>query len=330
MGYPALQRQVAFATVLETTPGTVGSPTMAANAIRLLEPPTIEEFYLAENLTDDIVTGKLGVLTLAAPGARAFRIRGRAPIVGRGVAYADTVAGRPELDPLIVAGGFARTVTTTAGSEKVDYNPSDDPNAGANSTVTAVLEAEGKKYTLSYGVLEELSIMIEAATFPIFSFTLVGIATDPTEQALEAATYGTTLFPVWKGAGSFALSGATTIKPRSFELSLGLAAAPRVDANAVDGHSGYRITGRVPEVRLRAETQALTDWNPRQDFNLRTIDVSCGLSLVSPQYKRFKIDIDDARVVGVDPGEENRLSYHDVRYRVSMPASGSECKLSFD
>lgn len=330
MSYPELYRRVAFAAVLETTPGTVGSPTMALNAIRLLETPSCEEFYLAENLTDDIVTGKLGVLTLAAPGARAFRIKGRVPLIGTGVAYSASVL--PEADPLLVAGGFTRAVTTTAGSEKVDYTPNDDPSGAANSTLTCILQKDGKQYGLSYGVLEEMTINIDAASFPILEFSIVGILTPPTEQALQAATYSSVTYPIWKGSTSLVISGvgAGSLHPKSYSLAMGLTVSPRVDANATDGHAGYRINGRVPEATVRAEVQTLANWDPRADWNartLRTLTLVCG---AANQYKRFKIAHDDLRVIDVNSVDEEKLCHYEVKYKVTMPASGNEIKLTFD
>lgn len=327
MAYPELTRRVAFAAKLETTIGTDSVPTLAANAIRLLEPPTIEPVFLAENMTDDVVTGKLGTILMAAPGGKAWRIRGRAPAIGRGTAYG--AAAFHELDPLLVAAGLTRTATTTPGAEKLDYDPSDDPTAANNTTVSAYLWMDGKRYILTYGVIEEMTFRCDAAGFPEVQFSLIGIAGTTTEAALSAATYTNVVFPIWKGASSLVISGATNVRPRSFELGLGLSAVARANANATDGHAGFRVTRRLPELKIRCEVPALADWDPAADWaarTLRTIDFAIGAT----QYNRMKIDIDDARVINVVTEDDSDLRVYDITYRIAMPVTGNELRLTWD
>lgn len=331
MAYPELTRRVAFAAALESAPGTAATPTMAANAVRLLESTQPEEFYLNENLTDDIVTGRLGVLTMAAPGGRCYRVRGRAVVVPVGSAMTST--NLPEIDPLLIAGGMVRTLTaevrdasnniTTPAS--VAYEFTDDPSTGANSTITAIMQVDGKQYRITNGVLEAFQLTCDAGGFPILEFTLVGIAASPTEQALEAAGYKNVNFPIWKGAGSLSVGGATSMKPQSFSYDAGLTAAPLADANAADAVSGYRVTGRVPAIMVKASVPSLADWDPRADWNARTgRAITATFGAAAQLYHKVEVKADDCRVIGVTTADEGSFRSYDVTYRVTMPTGASK------
>jgi hypothetical protein len=329
MPYPKLSRRVAFAAKLEATPGAKTLPTVLTDAIRLLEVPTYEEFYLAENMTDEIITGKLGVLMLAPPGSRAMRIRGRSPIMGTTAAF--SASNLPELDPIFVAAGFTRTLVTTAGSETVSYEPTDDPSVGATTTICAKLQMDGKEFVMYWGVVEEFSITADAAGFASCSWSIVGIMDPPVERDLpEATSFDATNFPVWKGPLSLVLNpiAAGKIFGRSFTLNVGNTASPRVDANSADGLAGYLLTGRVPQLDLRMEPTLLTDFNPRADWNARTgrkITISLGIGAL--QWNKLDIVMGDARVMNVVGADDNNLRYWDVSYRVTMPLSGVEPEL---
>jgi hypothetical protein len=301
--------------------------------VRLLEAPTVEEVYLAENLTDDIITGRLGVITMAPPGARFFRVRATAALIGRGSAYGAGIY--PELDAVLVAAGFTRTLVAGAS---VTYSPNDDPNSGPLSTMAMMVQQDGKRYPLKYCVTEDFSLSCGAGGFPTAAFSLVGILDgDVTEQALEPASYSNTPFPIWKGAGSLAISGVVNPVPRTFDLNFGLASAPRLDANAADGHGGFRVIGRVPELRVRCEVPNMTDWNPRADWGARTpreIDAQFGVTAAA--FSKIAIDIDDARVIGVSSVDDGGMRMYDIMYRVTMPGAGMgggggavECNIVF-
>lgn len=330
MPYPKLSRRTGFCAVLEATPGANTLPTMTDNAIRLMEPPSYEEFYLAENTTDEIITGRLGVLMLAYPGSRAIRIRGRTPLINTGDVPAANAL--PEIDPILVAGGMTRTLDIAVpGSEVVEYEPNDDPSVGALSTISARLQMDGKEFSLYHGVLEELTIECDAAGFPIANWALVGIMGVPTEKDIvDPATLNNNYFPIWKGAGSLTISSiaAADIVPRRFMLNLGLQAVPRVDANAADGHAGYLITGRVPQIDLRVEPVPIANWNPHEDWNQRvgrTLVATFGI--LQAQYSKIEVRAGDCRTFNVSGADDNQLRYRDIQYRVTMPLEGAEPEL---
>lgn len=334
MNYPKLSRRSAFAAVLEATPGAKTLPTMAANAVRLMEPPTYEEIYLAENMTDDIITGKLGVLLLASPGSRAMRITGKSPVINTGVAPA---AGKyPELDAIMVAAGTTRTLDiATPGDETVTYEPNDDPSVGPLSTLCCKLQMDGKEFIVYHAVVEAFSITCDAAGFPQASWTIVGIMDPPTEKSVpDNATYNNNMFPIWKGNGSLDISNVAAGKlvPRSITFNSGVQSAPRIDANAVDGHAGYIINGRIPELDVRAEVTDIADWNPRADWNARTgVVVTALFGALQPQYNQIELKIGDGRVINVASADDNALRYFDTKYRVAMPLTGTdpEWRLTF-
>jgi hypothetical protein len=325
MAYPELTRRTAFAAAVESTPGVDAAPTLAANAIRLAGPLVVEEFYLQENSRDDVLFGGLGTLAPEAPAGRALRMRGRAVLVGHGAAYGNTAL--PEVHPLLAAAGLVPTVdAATVGSETVAYATSDD----ANTTITAVAFQSGKLYRLTRGVVDSFTLQADAGGFPILSFSVVGVAEAPTEQPLGTIpATDDVAYPIWRGADSLEVGGATSLVPRSMTAALELAVAARSDANGSDAHAGYRITRRHPSLHVRAEVPALGAWNPYQERAQRTprgITARFGQT----QYQRVTLEVPAALAVDVNDTDENGMRVYDVQYLVTRASGGADLTLTFD
>jgi hypothetical protein len=312
MAYPELTRRTAFAAAVESTPGVDAAPTLAANAIRLAGPLVVEEFYLQENSCDDVLFGGLGTLAPEAPAGRALRMRGRAVLVGHGAAYGNTAL--PVVHPLLAAAGLVPTVdAATPGSETVAYATSDD----ANTTITAVAFQSGKLYRLTRGVVDSFTLQADAGGFPILSFSVVGVAEAPAEQPLVTIPVTDDVaYPIWRGADSLEVGGATSLVPRSMTAALELAVAARSDANGSDAH-------------VRAEVPALGAWNPYQERAQRTprgITARFGQT----QYQRVTLDVPAALAVDVNDTDENGMRVYDVQYLVTRAPSGADLTLTFD
>jgi hypothetical protein len=325
MAYPELTRRTAFAAAVETTPGVDAAPTLDANAIRLAGPVLVEEFYLQENSRDDVLFGGLGTLPPEAPAGRALRMRGRAVLVGHGAAYGATAL--PEVHPLLAAAGLAATVSSgTAGAEQVAYATADD----ANTTVTAVAFQSGKVYRLTNGVVDSWTLQCDAGGFPILSFSVVGVADAPAEGPLGTIPAAADVaYPIWRGANSLAVGGATGLIPRSMTAALDLAVAARTDANGSDAHAGYRITRRHPSLHVRAEVPALGAWNPYADRSQRTTRAITA-QFGQTQYQRVRLDVPNALAIDVNDTDENGLRVYDVQYLVARASSGADLTLTFD
>lgn len=318
--YPTQRRRFALAAAVETTYGTDEVPTFAANAIRLVEPPTASMDSLAPNTREGWSTGGLGELAMATPSGLLHSIEASAVLQGGGSAYA--TADDVPIDPILVGAGFASTVDTTPSSETVTY----DFNDSADDGVSIYTEVDGKKFATVGAVAESFTFGASAGEFVIAPFTFRGIHSAITEQELEAATYPTGLPPVFK-ASSFTI-GAFTPVIRSFEVDLGLTIAIRGDGNATNAHAGYRIIRRQPRVRVVLEVDTLTNYNPWDDKNQST-QRAITFDIGDVQYNKFSIDIADARVMDVSP-QDDGLSLVEVEYGVFTPSTGNELQIVFD
>ena len=318
--YPTQRRRFALAAAVEATYGTDEVPTFAANAIRLSEAPTASMEALAPNTREGWSTGGLGELAMATPSGLLHTIEAAGVMQGFGAVY--TASDLPPIDPILIVAGFASTVVLTGGSESVTYDPNDNAADGAS----VYTEVDGKLFKSLGCVTESCVISATAGEFVSVPFTLQGIHSAITEQELEAATYPSTLPPVFKGS-SFTI-GTFTPVIRSFELDLGVTVVMRGDGNATNAHAGYRIVRRQPRVRVTLEVDQLSSYDPWDDKNQatqRTIDFDIG----SVQYNKFTIDIDDARVLDVSP-QDDGLSLVEVEYGVYTPSSGNELSIIFD
>lgn len=318
--YPTQRRRFALAAAVEATYGTDEVPTFAADAIRLTEPPTVKEDALAMNTREGWSTGGLGTLAMASKSGLLHVVDAKSVLQGAGSAYAS--GNLPPIDPILKAAGFAATVDATPGSETVTYDVSDDASTG----ISIYTEVDGNKYATVGGVVEKLQVAADAGQFVTAPATIRGIASAITEQVLESATYPSGLPPVWK-ASSFTL-GAFTPVARSFQLDLGLKVAARGDGNATSAFAGYRITERMPTLQVTVEKEALSTWDPWDDWENST-QRSFALTVGSVQYNKFTISADDARIQDVESQDQDGLSVVQVTYGLFTPSSGNELRIVF-
>lgn len=330
--YPIPTRLFAFAAKVEASRGVAETISWSTDAIRLLDVPTIEPILLSPNTRPNAATGSLDPAPPAQPSGKGWRIRGQFVPFGPGTAYAAN--NLPECDPLLIAAGMTRTVVATPGNERVTYTPTDNPQGATNSTVTAVLEKDNKKYQLTAGVIEELTIECDAGGFPVASFSLVGIATDPAEQALEAATYDSitgAAYPLWAGMDALKIGAVTGLAPRRVVADWGLNVVELPNANIPGGHGGYKTVARNPMLTITAQTLPLSSWNPWDEMASATpsaIDVAFGTT----QYRKVALDADYAQPEppdGVSETDLNGVMGYEVRYLCAKSGSGAVLNIVF-
>lgn len=318
---PTSSRLYGLAAKVETTYGTDSVPTFAADAIRLSARPDFDDDALAPNPREDFASGSLNSPAKDSPAGRFHAIDFETIMHGAGSAYSSS--NLPVPAPFMKAAGFSETVDATPGSENVIYDPSDAPSTG----ISVYLEFANKRTRTLGGVLESMRFAVDAGEFPLLSGRILGLGTAPTELALETATYPTTAPP--KFANATMTIGAATLVIRGFELDFGLTVAPRGDGNATDAHAGYRIVRRQPTIIVRAETEALTTWDPWGDMNANTLR-ALSFTLGSTQYNKYTMTAADMRVMDVTPQDLDGLEIIEATYRMYAPASGNEFRWLFD
>jgi len=327
--HPIPERLHGFAAKLESTGGSAETISKSTDAIQLAEPSTIEWLAVEGNRRENVVAGSLNMRPVAPgdPSGVYGRVNWRLELRGTNAAYSASTL--PPADPLLIAGGMARTVTTTSGSESVAYDPSDDPNTGTDDTVTMEVQTANKEYVLKGGVTESLRIECTAGGIAYLVGSTIGVYDSDTEQSLESHTYSTTDLAIWSNSGPLDISGTTSIIGKRFVLDYNLSAAVRAAPDA-DGLAAIvaKITGRNPTLEIEAETLAKSTWDPDSDWRnstAKTADIVVGDS----QYNRFDVDIDAmySRPPALSPQDE--LMRVNVVYDIGTGGT-NEARILFD
>ncbi|HXF24372.1 MAG TPA: hypothetical protein VN602_07620, partial [Gemmatimonadaceae bacterium] len=182
---------------VEATEGT--DPTLvAANAVLPLEPVTPDIDHAFKHARDKLVVGSaiqasppLTPKGLMANRQNTFHLRGTKD----GLKY--QASDLPELDALFQSAGFAQTLTTTAGTEKVVYTP-----AATNLKSHAEYwYQDGKLYKL-LAAKSDLDFAFDAGGPVVVTAKRTGLASVPTDTALVASpVFGTSIPPIAESVG---------------------------------------------------------------------------------------------------------------------------------
>lgn len=316
--YPVPDRFWALAAKVETTYGVDVTPTFATNAVRLMEEPTIETEFVAENLRDDWFTGGLGQLAEVSPSGQMHRIGLSMPIYGAGSAYASTNAPGP--DPFLRAAGFTVAFTTAS----VSYAFTDAPGTG----LSIYTRKEGKEYHTTGCVVTDWEIVANDNEYPVLNCNLVGIAkaTAMSEVDIGSITLPTVVPPVFKNSPTTLSSYEPVV--RSFALSCQNQVATRGDGSNALGLAGFRITRRALEYRPVVEHADISDYNPEAARDVKT-QTTLDKQVGATQYNYFTLDADDMRVSEVGFSVEDGLVLVEPVYRIFTPSSGTELAIKF-
>lgn len=313
--HPVPTRLIGFAAALESAGGTPETISLGDDAIQLAEPTDIEgPLYLAENKRVGVIEGHAHTRGAApsAPSGRFMRLPFRVEARGAGSAY--SASNLPPEHVLLVAAGFSFAVVTTSGSESVTYTLDEDPNTGTDDTLTVQFQKGNREFVLTYGVVEGLTLEVEAPGIAYWSGTIVGIYSADTEQALEdhSSGYSSVAPAKWNNASPLSIGGVSTIIAPSMTVTWGRQAIIRPKPDAT-GIAGIKLGFYDPTLSLSAETLAKSTWDPDDDFNAvtqRAIDATIG----GTQYYRLKLNADAAYVDQVVRSENNDLTHYEVDY----------------
>lgn len=316
---PFQSRFHAFAAKVETTPGVDAAPSMATDAIRLLQPGQVEEFYQAENRTDDVSTGGVGVDLFALPSGRGVRLTLTWVPIGAGVAYGDP-SPVPEGAALLRSAGFAESIDDTPGAEQVVYLAEDAPQ----TTITALFQISGLQYKATGCVTESFRLSCDAGSFPVIEQVLVGRFAGPTSKPqIDPADYDEVVWPIFASNQAVQIGTVNDLVVRSMSLDLGIEAEARTNGNVDGGFAGLVITRRPATLEVVAEVPDLGTWNPSDDWATRVkraLSFRFGQASSAGQYKRVNVVADAGKVVSATDEDLNGIRVWRVGYLCTRPA----------
>lgn len=230
----------------ETTYGTDSVPTGAANAM-LVSDVTYAPME-GEDVSRNLERTFFGAQPSVPVGLRCV-LSFSVEAVGSGTA--GTV---PAWSTLMRACGAAQVITAAT---RVEYTPvTDNPESA-----TLYFDVDGTRHVM-LGARGTWVYRLNAQGIPVFAFTFTGLFALPSEQAKPVPVYTGFLAPqVATTANTPVFTvGGTTLKLRTFELSLGNVVTPRL----LIGGQSILITDRNETMTAQVEAEALSVYNPFQ------------------------------------------------------------------
>ncbi|HVX39614.1 MAG TPA: hypothetical protein VHB25_08575 [Gemmatimonadaceae bacterium] len=321
---------------VEPTSGVDATPDPAVDAVRCIGIPTIQVGFLDDGDRSDEQTGVLGIPDDAPAVGQYGKLDVAVHVRGAGVAYNSTSA-KPECDALLRMSGLARTVTTTVGTESIDYTTADTNMETA--TVWGYTSA-GKLIKL-VGCVATMKWSFEAAKRGVLTFSITG----KVEAITEAGVPGTLAFssvigPAFAGStvtiGSWSsAAGSDPLILRKVEGDLGNTLAELPSAGAADGHAGYVISDRVVSQTAEFNAGALTS------FDIFNVAKSAGTSKptmqyqlgTTTQYNRLIVNTGRWQIKAPTPGNANQIATYSLSGKLSAASetnSGREIRFRFN
>ena len=292
----------------ETVYGTDPTPVAATNGVRgvgRLWPQLGDEFAFP-NERDDVAAGSLTEPIPAVPRGHVINLDFSVELKGAGIAYA-TGSVVPEVDPLLVSCGLARTHDDTASSETVEYAPADT----GHLSCTIWAYAGGKLYKIN-GCRGNMIWDMAAGELGRLRFVMQGMVASIAETAQASITYDSVESPAVISMG-LAIQGWSPNFAKA-SLDLGNEVVRLDDGNEADGVEGFFIGDRRMRFMLSARGQDFSDVNPNAIHAARTIQ-TIAATLGSVQYNKCGIAVTDSRIwTPPDPVEDNRFTGWDLVY----------------
>lgn len=305
MLFPYIDRIVALAAKIETTPGVYTEPSWVTDTVLLANIPTITLEPIEDTEREDVVTGLLiDAPRSTPPSSQIATLEVVTEWLGKGNA-----AGIPQQDALLRAAAFGRTVDATSGAEKVDYFTLDE-----SAETCSVIALSAKKIYRLAGVVTVPRISCAMNARCMVNFGLRGIfritenaQNNPQQLGVNPAVTTPALIPPLMGSGHYlGVSAAAAewgpnsvdiMHVRSFELDFGTTPTDLGSASVVGGVRGFVVTGRRTQLTVEAEQVPLSTFNPydvgRSDGQgaggQATHDTRPFLQVGTAQYKRLKI-----------------------------------------
>lgn len=261
---------------VEATYGVDAAPTAAANAILAMnvEISPME----GEDVSRDIERAAFGAEPMIPVGVHS-KLTFDVELVGSG-----TLGAAPAWGPLMRMCAVAQTIT--AGT-KVEYAPI----TGGEESGSIYFMIGATRHVL-LGSRGTFSITANAQGIPMIRFTITGLFTVPSEQAVVTPD-----FTAWKtpqvatrtNTPTFTIGGVNMIL-REFSFDLGNDIQPRM----LIGSETIEVVDRAEAVRCRVEAVPMTTYNPfqvAQNQTLQAIQLIHGTVASS----RVRIDIPSAQ-----------------------------------
>ena len=271
-----LTKRRVVAAKVETTEGTAETLTASEGGILAIDPKVDVDIAMHERTP---AKASLGRLTSLA-GSRKASISFKVEVKGAGIAYSAT--DLPALDVYLMACGVGRALVVTPGSETVTYAPA---STGVSSITIGCYEDGVLK--MIKGARGNCRITMKQGEPVMMEFEFTGVHVAPTDVALLAPTYESTIPPIFRSA-TFTVASYAAIMS-AINIDFGNSFHLRESVNTAEGFVSNVITDRNMSGDMDPEMVlvATHDW-----YGIWLAGTTGALaigSIGSAQYNKFTI-----------------------------------------
>lgn len=240
---------------------------------------------------------------------------------GSGAAYSASVA--PEMDVLLRACGFGRTLVTTGGSESITYEPA----SSGHESCTIYYFQDGIRHVLT-GCRGNVSFNCEVGGRGMANFVMTGHSSAPTDVALPSPTYDSTV-PSPFINGAFTIGGyAAVIDGLAFGPSNTIATPP--DLNEADGYSRVYITKRDVNGSFSPEmTSVATEAFEAKLRSGASMALTTGI-IGDTQYNRYTISMPAVSYRDASPGDRDGVRIYELPFGAAESSGDDEVAILFN
>lgn len=309
---------------VENPEGTDAAPTAASNAIQILEPLEAGGEHVFKHARDKLVVGTaIQASPPLTPKGLVGTWSGNVHVRGTRAGTAYAANNLPELDPYWQAAGFAATLTTTGGSEKVVYTPA----ATGLKSITEYYYIDGRLKKL-LGAKADIDLSFDAGGPIVAALKRTGLYQTPTDVAMPASpVFGAAIAPVADNI-AFTIDGYSAGILRKFSCKLGNGIKQRPNANVTGGLSPHKIRERkiVVEVTLEDELASTKDFESMRDTRA---SFAMSWFLNASQYNRFRFTAPNGIIESVKPGNDNGTEISTLTIGVFDSTPGANDAVAF-
>ena len=318
----ALKRLSTLLGKVEATYGVDPTPTPAANGILIEDLNMKPVSELLERRPNNASLSQFAHVV----GMKEYEVTFKTDLKGSGTAHVGGAGDEPEIDPLLRACGFAKTLTAESSGGAHDGDVTYDPASTSLESVTFYGYEDGLQKNI-HGCKGNFRINLEAGKYGKIEWTFRGLYVAPVDAATPSGVVYNSELPVAFKAANFTIdSYAAIIQALNIDMALEL--AKRVSANAAEAIVGFEVTGRAvqgsinPEQVTEATKPFYADWASGKAMALAaTVGNTSGA----------KLDITGPKVQfrEITPGDREGINVYDLPLTFARNAGDNEIKLKF-
>jgi hypothetical protein len=300
----------------ETTYGVDPTPAAATHAVLVRNPQLAsEDLRMNERGAIRQSIGQLQKIN----GGRLARFTFECEVKGSG-----TAGTAPEIGPLLEACGMDETIVAVTS---VTYQPV----STNHESVTIYYYEGGRKRHILRGCRGTVTFRLEAGGIMFAAFEFVGHHDEPTDQALPAPTYNSTV-PRAALSMAVSLNGVTAIVARSWEWALNNVIAKPPSLAAADGFGDIILTGRdvTGSILIEAELDSVIDVDTLLSAGTRFAFASGTLGSVAGNRVQLTTPAASTYVTDTQQQEGEGLRLRNVPMAVDDSTSDQEISLIFN